>query len=274
MGKKIIIAFISFLLSVGIFVGSVVFLSLYDISHGIKKQNVIEIVDEMEIEEELKQFEVYNKLGKDKQKIIRKLFEDESVEGYIKETIKNIYIGIIYDEEINIEDESLTMIVDKKLEQEIEKYGMTEEDIEIVKNITNQLEKDIKEIKQLELNKKPEIQIIRALFSKKTAYYALAFAIVLSIAVIAISEKYTGLIWSSVPVIASGALFLLLSLSMDGTIQIEGSISLALETIDPLIKTIKISSIAYLAVGAIEIIIYEMLKLKENGVTYGENQSI
>jgi hypothetical protein len=274
MGKKIITAFISLLLSVGIFVGSIVFLSLYDISHGIKKQNIIEIVDEMEIEEELKQFEVYNKLGKDKQKIITKVFEDESVEGYIKETIKNIYIGIIYDEEMNIEEENLTMIVDKKLEQDIEKYGMTEEDIEIIKNITNQIEKDIKEIKQLELDKKPEIQIIRTLFSKKTAYYALALAIVLSIAVIAINEKHTGLIWSSVPVIASGALFLLLSLSMDGTIQIEGNISLALETIEPLIKTIKISSIVYIVIGIIEIGIYEISKLKENGVTYGENQSI
>lgn len=275
MGKKIIISFISVIFSIIIFAGSVAFLSLYDISHGIKKENILEIIDDVDIEEELKQFEVYNKLEKEDKKLIRTVFENEEIETCIKETVGNIYVGIIYDEKINIEEEKLTKLINNKIEEIQEKYGMTEENIETIKNITKQIEKEINEIEKIRVEHAPQIDAIKLIFSKKASYYPLILVIVLSAVVILINEKYKGLIWASIPVIVSGALFLLISLSIDGTIRIDGSVSsLAMESMDNLIKTIKISSIVYIVIGVIEIGIYEISKLKENGVTYGENQSI
>lgn len=273
MSKKIIIAFISTLFSIGIFISSIFFLSLFNVSHGITKEDVTDIVNQFDIEETLKQFETYNNLDKENQKIIIAVFEDEEVEEYIKEIIGNIYTGIIYNKNIDLDTNKLTTLVNDKTEEIQEKYGMTEENIETIKSITKQMENDMNEVVNEKIENSASIQVIRTIFSKKTSYYPLIFVIALSVIVVLINEKYKGLAWAGVPTIIAGALFLLLSLSLDGTIKLDGNLMI-LESIENLTKTIKISSVVYIIIGIIEIAIYEIYKLKENGVIYGKNGSI
>ena len=275
MEDKIFKYVISFILCIILFVSETLLLIQYNVSKGIRREDVIKIIDNLNIEDEIQEFENYDKLEeKLNREVLNEIINSDELNRYVKGNAKNIYLRVIYGENVNyISNEELKEYINNKVEQLEELNEITEIDkieiLNIVDKIINEVENNIEETSKIE-----NMNVIAKFMSNKTTTYILLITILLSAAIILINKSKTGLIFTGLPTIITGVLFLILELTLTRKINATGidrRVIYAVNNYLPnIIETLKKSSIIMTSIGFIECALYTILNYQEVGNKNGE----
>ncbi|MGM9850263.1 MAG: hypothetical protein ACI31V_05155 [Bacilli bacterium] len=275
MEDKIFKYVISFILCVILFVSETLLLIQYNVSKGIRKEDVIKIIDNVNLEDEIKELNSYDKLEeKLNREVLNEIINSDELNRYVKENAKSIYLKTIYGEKVNyISNEELKLYINNKVEQLEELNEITETDkieiLNIVDEITKEVENGIEETSKIE-----NMNIIEKIMSNKTTTYILLITIFISATIILINKSKTGLIFAGLPTIITGVLFLILELTLTRKISstgIDRRVIYAVNNYLPnMIKTLKKSSIIMTSIGFIECALYTILNYQEVGNKDGE----
>lgn len=260
---------ISFLLCIILFITEIIFMTLFNISHGITKEEIINIIEQFDIKEELNDSQKYQELKQEiNNDLLNELVISEEVDNYVKGNAKALYLNTIYNENIeyinSIElKEQLNNKIDILIDLNQLDIEQKEKIISLLDEITNEIDEQIENIN----NDNIGIDIIRKLMDKKTANYALIVSIIISGLIILINKSKRGYIWVGLPTIITGVLFLILVLSIEGKIP-ETSIDIEIKTgiikyLPGLLKTLKKSSIIMTSIGFIGCALYTILNYQE-----------
>lgn len=275
MEDKIFKYVISFILCVILFVSETLLLIQYNVSKGIRKEDVIKIIDNVNLEDEIKELNSYDKLEeKLNREVLNEIINSDELNRYVKENAKSIYLKTIYGEKVNyISNEELKLYINNKVEQLEELNEITETDkieiLNIVDEITKEVENGIEETSNID-----NLNIIAKIMSNKTTTYILLITIFISATIILINKSKTGLIFAGLPTIITGVLFLILELTLTRKINstgIDRRVIYAVNNYLPnMIKTLKKSSIIMTSIGFIECALYTILNYQEVGNKDGE----
>ena len=270
MEDKIFKYVISFILCVILFVSETLLLIQYNVSKGIRKEDVIKIIDNVNLEDEIKELNSYDKLEeKLNREVLNEIINSDELNRYVKENAKSIYLKTIYGEKVNyISNEELKLYINNKVEQLEELNEITETDkieiLNIVDEVTKEVENGIEETSKIE-----NMNIIEKIMSNKTTTYILLITIFISATIILINKSKTGLIFAGLPTIITGVLFLILELTLTRKINATGidrRVIYAVNNYLPnMIKTLKKSSIIMTSIGFIECALYTILNYQEVG---------
>ena len=270
------IVIISIMLSIFLFITEMLFMTSYNISHGITKQNVISIIDQINIKKEIKKLDSYKKINQEiNEEILDQIILSQELENYIKENEKSIYTNIMYKENMNyINSTELKEQLNNKIELLIEQNEITEEQKDKLLNLIEELTETIDEQIENINNNNEALTIIRVIFSKKTTKYISIAVLVIALLIFTVNKSASGYLWTGLPTIITGVLFLILVLAIEGKLP-ETSIDIEIKNfiikyLPSLIKTIKTSSIIMLSVGFIECALYTILNYQERSAQDGK----
>lgn len=274
--KNPAIVIISIMLSIFLFITEMLFMTSYNISHGITQQNVINIIEQVNIKNELNGIDAYKNLKQEiNREILDQIFTSQEVENYIKENAKAVYINILYKENMEyISSIELKEQVNNKIEILTEQNEITEEQKEkimtIIDELTSTIDNQIENIN----NENEVLQIIRIIFSKKTTNYILIAVAIIALLIFTVNKSKSGYLWTGLPTIITGVLFLILALSIEGKLP-ETSIDIEIKNfiikyLPSLIKTLKKSSIIMTSIGFIECALYTILNYQERSAQDGK----
>lgn len=274
--KNPAIVIISIMLSIFLFITEMLFMTSYNISHGITQQNVINIIEQVNIKNELNGIDAYKNLKQEiNREILDQIFTSQEVENYIKENAKAIYINILYKENMEyISSIELKEQVNNKIEILTEQNEITEEQKEkimtIIDELTSTIDNQIENIN----NENEVLQIIRIIFSKKTTNYILIAVAIIALLIFTVNKSKSGYLWTGLPTIITGVLFLILALSIEGKLP-ETSIDIEIKNfiikcLPSLIKTLKKLSIIMTSIGFIECALYTILNYQERSAQDGK----
>ena len=267
MENKIIKYVISFILCVALFAIEIILLIQFNLSKGIRKQDIIKIIDNINIEEEIKEMDNYYKLEKTlKPEIIREIVNSEELGAYVKENAKNMILSLRYGENINYaSDQELKAYINNKVGQLEELNEITPDDKQEILNVFDEMAKEIGN--KIEEVDKIDSTIVSKLLSNKTTTYLLLATILLSFIILAVNQNKTGFIFTGLPTIIAGVIFLMIELSITKTINSTGIDENIIHTINVylpnLLKTLKKSSIIMTIIGFMECALYTVLNYQE-----------
>lgn len=274
--NKIIKYVISFILCIILFISEMILLIQFNLSKGIRKQDVIKIIDNVNIEDEIKELDNYDELEKKlNPEILKEIVNSNELNTYVKENAKRIYLKLIYGESFNYaSNQELKEYIKNRIEQLQELNEITEEEkidiLNIIDEITKQVENDVEQISNIDNN----FNIIEKFMSNKTTSYLLLIVVLLSVGIILINKSKTGFAFTGLPTIITGVLFLILELSLTRKINATGidrRIIYSVNTYLPnMISTLKKSSIIMTLIGFAECAIYTILNYQETGSENGE----
>lgn len=271
MENKIIKYVISFFLCLILFISEIILLIQFNLSKGIKRQDVTKIIDNINIEDEIKELDRYDELEQSLDpEILKEIVNSEELNLYVKENAKGIYLKLIYGENTYYaSNQELKEYINNKIEslQELNKITETEKDnlLSIIDEITTEVENNIEEISNMDNN----LNIIQKFMSNKTTTYLLLITVFISLGIILINKSKTGFLFTGLPTIIVGVIFLILELSLAGKINATGideRIIYVVNTHLPnILKTLKKSSIIMSSIGSIECALYTILNYQETG---------
>ena len=271
MENKIIKYVISFLLCIILFVSEIILLIQFNLSKGIRKQDVIRIIDNINIEDEIKELDKYDELEQTlKPEILKEIINSEELNAYVKENAKGIYLKLIYGEKTYYaSNQELKEYVNNKIGQLEEINEITEEEknnlLIIIDEITTEVENNIEEISNIDNS----FNIIQKFMSNRTTTYLLLTTILLTAGIILLNKDKTGYIFTGLPTIITGVLFLILELALTEKINATGidrRIIYVVNTYLPnIIKTLGKSSIIMTLIGFAECALYTILNYQETG---------
>lgn len=271
MENKIIKYVISFFLCLILFISEIILLIQFNLSKGIKRQDVTKIIDNINIEDEIKELDRYDELEQSLDpEILKEIVNSEELNLYVKENAKGIYLKLIYGENTYYaSNQELKEYINNKIEslQELNKITETEKDnlLSIIDEITTEVENNIEEISNMDNN----LNIIQKFMSNKTTTYLLLITVFISLGIILINKSKTGFLFTGLPTIIVGVIFLILELSLAGKINATGideRIIYVVNTHLPnILKTLKKSSIIMSSIGFIECALYTILNYQETG---------
>lgn len=266
---------ISFILCAILFVSEILLLVQYNLNKGIKKQDVLKIIDNVNLEDEIKKLDNYDKLQKKiNEQVLNEIINSEELNRFVKENAKSIYLKVIYGENVNyISNEQLKKYTSNKVDELQKTNEITEMDKIEILNITDDIIKDI-ETSIEEISNIDNMDIIKKIISNKTTKYLILITVLLSFGIILINKSKTGLLFTGLPTIITGVLFLILELSITQKINATGidrRIIYCVNTYLPdLIKTLKNSSILMTIIGFLECALYTILNYQEVGNNNGK----
>lgn len=276
MQDKIIKYIVSFILATVLFISQIALLAQFNLSKGIKKQDVIKIIDNLNIEDEIKQIDEYEKLEKTlKPEVLTEIIMSEELNTYVKENAKGVYLKLIYGEETYYaSNQELTEYINNKIEQQYELNEITENEkidlLNIINEMINKTENDIEEISNIDNN----LNIIQKIMSNKTTNYLILITVLLTLGIILINKSKEGFIFAGLPTLITGVLFLILELSLAEKINATGIDKRIIYSVNKylphLIKTLERSSITMTVIGFIECALYTILNYQEVGNKNGE----
>lgn len=261
--KNTVTIIISFFLCILLFITEMLYLTLFNINNVATKQNIIELIDNINVKQELAETDKYNELTNE---VLDEILDTEEIEIYIKENMKAIYLNIIYNENQEyISSNKVKDEINTKLEMLVTENKITEtqkQDIsKSINDITQEIDSSIEET-----NNSIAKGIMQTIISKKTTQYILIGIMLLSVLIYMVNRDEKTLIWTGMPTFISGTLFFILALSLLGKIDIV-DININTETINPLfnkiIDSIKTSGLIMMSIGIIQIIGYTILKYKK-----------
>lgn len=275
MEDKVFKYVISLILCVILFMSETLLLIQYNVSKGIRKEDVIKIIDNFDIEDEFKKMDDYYKvkniIGEEP---LEEIINSEELNRYVKENAKSMYLKIIYGEKVNyISNEELTEYINNKLDSLQEINNITETDkkelLNIIDKIINDIENSIEESNNI-----GNLNIIEKFMSSKTTTYLMLITLTISATIILINKSKNGLIFIGLPTLITGILFLILELTLTRKLYVTGidrSVIYAVNNYLPnMIKTLKKSSIIMTTIGFIECALYTILNFQEVGNKNGE----
>ena len=164
--------------------------------------------------------------------------------------------------------------VNNKIEILTEQNEITEEQKEkimtIIDELTSTIDNQIENIN----NENEVLQIIRIIFSKKTTNYILIAVAIIALLIFTVNKSKSGYLWTGLPTIITGVLFLILALSIEGKLP-ETSIDIEIKNfiikcLPSLIKTLKKLSIIMTSIGFIECALYTILNYQERSAQDGK----
>ena len=267
MNDKITVYVISFILCIVLFISEIFLLIQYNTVKGIRKQDLINIIDNINIEDEIKKLDNYQKLEqKLHPEVLNEIINSTELNTYIKENIKSIYLKIIYGENLeytnNIE---LKKYINDRIN---ELQEISEPDKIEILNIFDQIIEEIENTVE-ETSNMSNINIIEKFMTNKTTTYILIITIIISLGILLINKSKTGLIFIGLPTIITGVIFIILELILTQKINITGidrRVLYAANTYLPnLAKTLKKSSMIMTTIGFIECALYTVLNYQEKG---------
>jgi len=275
MENKIFKYVISFILCIVLFIAELLFMLQYNISKGIRKQDVIKIIDNVNIEDEFEKLDNYDELedilGRE---TLKEIANSEELNKYFKENAKSIYLNLIYGEQNNYSGSlELKEYINNKIDALFELNKITEvqkkEATEIMNKTIQEIEDNIETT-----NKVDTLHIIEKIMSSKTTTYLLFTTILLTAGIILINKSKTGLIFTGLPTIIVGVLFLILELGLTQKINATGideDVMYIINNYLPnLINTLKKTSIMMTIIGFVECALYTVLNYQEVGSNNGE----
>ena len=180
MENKIITYVISFILCVILFVSETLLLIQYNINKGIRKEDIIKIIDNINLEEELKELDNYDEL-KLNEEVLNEIINSNELNTYVKENAKSIYLKIIYGENINyINNTELKEYINNKLILLQEQNEITELDkieiLNIIDEIISKVENNIEKTSSI-----GDTNIIENIMSNKATIYILIITLLLTL---------------------------------------------------------------------------------------------
>lgn len=267
---------ISFILCIILFVAEILFMTLFNISHGIKKTDIITTIEQANIKNELNDIDSYKQLKKEiNNELLDELVSSQEVENYVKENIKALYLNALYNENIDYVSsielkEQLNNKIDILIDLNQIEPEQKEKIISVLDEITQKIDEQIESVD----NETEILQIIRPLFNEKTANYILIGVIIIALLIIIINQSKRGYIWVGLPTIITGVLFLILVLGIEGKIP-ETGIDVEIKNfminyLPNLLKTMKKSSIIMTTIGFIGCALYTILNYQERSAQDGE----
>ena len=265
--KNTVTIIISFFICIALFVTEMIYLTLYNVNNIATKKNIIELIDNINVKKELIKTDKYNEVTNE---VFDEIFDTEEIEIYLKENMKAIYLNTLYNENKEyVSSDNVKNKINDKLEVLVTENKITElqkEDImKSTNNIIKEIDNNIEEANNNDLGKK----IMQIIISKKTTHYILMGVIVLSSLIYLVNRDEKTLIWTGIPTLTSGLLFVLLALSLLGKIDaIDMNINIDINgTLNPffdkITNSLKTSGLVMSFIGTIELIGYTILKYKK-----------
>lgn len=265
--KNTVTIIISFFICIALFVTEMIYLTLYNVNNVATKKNIIELIDNINVKKELIKTDKYNEVTNE---VFDEIFDTEEIEIYIKENMKAIYLNTLYNENKEyVSSDNVKNKINDKLEVLVTENKITElqkEDIiKSTNDIIKEIDNNIEEANNNDLGKK----IMQIIISKKTTHYILMGVIVLSSLIYLVNRDEKTLIWTGIPTLTSGLLFVLLALSLLGKIDaIDMNINIDINgTLNPffdkITNSLKTSGLVMSFIGTIELIGYTILKYKK-----------
>lgn len=265
--KNTVTIIISFFICIVLFVTEMIYLTLYNVNNIATKKNIIELIDNINVKKELIKTDKYNEVTNE---VFDEIFDTEEIEIYIKENMKAIYLNTLYNENKEyVSSDNVKNKINDKLEVLVTENKITELQKEDIMKSTNdiikEIDNNIEEANNNDLGKK----IMQIIISKKTTHYILMGVIVLSSLIYLVNRDEKTLIWTGIPTLTSGLLFVLLALSLLGKIDaIDMNINIDINgTLNPffdkITNSLKTSGLVMSFIGTIELIGYTILKYKK-----------
>ena len=271
MENKIIKYVISFLLCIILFISEIILLLQFNLSKGINKQDVIKIIDNINIEDEIKELDGYDELEETLEpELLQEIVNSEELNAYVKENAKGIYLKLAYGElTYYSSNQELKEYINNKIEELQELNEITEEEknniLNIVDEMTTKVENDIKDIRNVDNS----FNIIQKFMSSRTTTYLLLTTVLLSVGIILLNKSKMGFLFTGLPTIIAGVLLLILELALTEKINATGidkRVIYVVNTYLPsIIKTLRKSSIIMTSIGFIECALYTILNYQETG---------
>ena len=266
MTGNVVKFFLSFILSIVLFVLEVLLLVQFNVSRGITKNEINNIIDDVSIENEIIDSDIYKELEDQiDYDLLQEIVESDELDSYLKGNAKAIYNNILYNENNSyISSDGFKEYVHNLIEH---KEDISSDDIDVIESKINELTKEIDlQIENIETYRS-DIVLISSFMLEKTTIYLALFSILVAFIIIVINRSKDGYMFVGLTTIIVGVIFFVLWLSLSRTINTTGIdrevihyVNLYLPT---LLKTLKKSSIIMFVIGALGCTTYTILHYQE-----------
>lgn len=276
MDNKILKYIISIPLCVMLMVVELLLLTQYNISKGIRKEDVIKIIDNVDIVEQIEDQQEYreleNILGNE---TLDEIINSEELNSYIRESAKRIYLNTMYGEKnIALSKQELIEYVESKAASLQEENKLSEKNkrevIRLFNELADEMANDINDTASFSANN----NIIPKLLSKKTTTYLVLAVVFISALIMLINQNKNGLLFPGITTLIVGTLFFILQLSLTRKIHATGIddeiIELIKDYLPNFVRTLRKSSLMMMIIGGIECGLYTVLNYQEMGSSNGE----
>ena len=267
MTGNVVKFFLSFILSIVLFVLEVLLLVQFNVSRGITKSEINNIIDDVSIENEIIDSDIYKELEDQiDYELLQEIVESDELDSYLKGNAKAIYNNILYNENNSyISSDGFKEYVHNLIEHK--KEDISSDDIDIIESKINELTKEIDlQIENIETYRS-DIVLISSFMLEKTTIYLALFSILVAFIIIVINRSKDGYMFVGLTTIIVGVIFFVLWLSLSKTINTTGIdrevihyVNLYLPT---LLKTLKKSSIILFVIGVLGCTTYTILHYQE-----------
>lgn len=273
--KNVGVFLISFILCIFLLVSEMLYMVLFNFSHGITRDEIINIIDKADIMDEFSDMDLYNELGNEIGfDVLDELIAVTEVESYVKGNAKALYMNGIYGDNISYQDSIvLKEEISNKISGFIESNQITEEQRDRILSLLDEVIGSLDE--QIEIVDSDNLffEVIRILINKKTANYVLVGVFVISAIILVVNKSKNGYLFIGLPTLITGVLFLILLLAIQGRIP-ETSIDIDIKNfivmyLPELLNSLKKSSYLMAIFGLIGCGLYTVLNLQE-GSNYDE----
>lgn len=276
MDSKIIKYIISIPLCVMLMVVELLLLTQYNASKGIRKEDVIKIIDNVDIVEQMEDQQEYreleNILGNE---TLDEIINSEELNSYIRESAKRIYLNTMYGEKnIALSKQELIEYVESKAASLQEENKLSEKNkrevIRLFNELADEMANDINDTASFSANN----NIIPKLLSNKTTTYLVLAVVFISALIMLINQNKNGLLFPGITTLIVGTLFFILQLSLTRKIHATGIddeiIELIKDYLPNFVRTLRKSSLMMMIIGGIECGLYTVLNYQEMGSSNGE----
>lgn len=272
MNKKIVVSVISFVLCVVLFFVEMIYLMLFSVRNGITREDVINIIDDISITQILDAYDIYNDLMLYDNDLVSEIIYSDEMNDYIKGNIKVTYSNIFCGKNnAYISSNDLLDLVNNKVESiDLNDYNSSDL-LVMIHKFVDEFDSDLQVVQQSD----SFLLIVNDFFSSKTTNFLLGMIIVILLIIILINISYDSFIWIGLPTMMSGILFLILTLSLGGTINtidVDINVFYYVNTfLGNLISKMKFISVLFTVIGSCFSILYFGIKKGYVGVNDGKN---
>jgi len=274
MNKNPLITVINMILCFMLFFIEIFYLTFFTINKGIKKEEVLNYINNIDIKEILTTTKIHDEIQKEinlDKETIDKIMSSPQIETYIKDNTKQLYLALFYKEEIpNITSNDIINLVNNNIDDIVGESNLeiTEEKkqeiIELAKKLSHDIEANMTNIDEIKI----EFNNYRKIISTTIPNILVVLIMITSTIIIIINRNsHDYLLWLGLPTLISGILFLIFALSLNGTlnfVQIDNSIYITINKwFSSIIKNLINTSAFTIIIGLISTIMYIILKLKK-----------
>jgi len=274
MNKNPLITVINMILCFMLFFIEIFYLTFFTINKGIKKEEVLNYINNIDIKEILTTTKIHDEIQKEinlDKETIDKIMSSPQIETYIKDNTKQLYLALFYKEEIpNITSNDIINLVNNNIDDIVGESNLeiTEEKkqeiIELAKKLSHDIEANMTNIDEIKI----EFNNYRKIISTTIPNILVVLIRITSTIIIIINRNsHDYLLWLGLPTLISGILFLIFALSLNGTlnfVQIDNSIYITINKwFSSIIKNLINTSAFTIIIGLISTIMYIILKLKK-----------